>query len=174
MNNLLQILEQRFYKNHSLYADITWAEVEKCLDEKILEKLQYMEDTLGEVALVSVTDTQFIFMDTSLKTPNRLSLCYDQQARLQRKKFPPSSSVEEEVKKHQVELLDEEDYYLLQSKFVVDTTSSSWIYTPKAIRDLSGALFCDRRFNKVFTYHNKADSYYASRGFRAKVIVERK
>ncbi len=172
-NNLKSILKERFIINQQWYPTTKWEEVEKVLSEDVLRSLQYMEETAGEVALVSVTDNAFVFMDTSKETPKRVNMCYDAEARIKRKKFPPNSSAMEDALQHNITLLTEAEYYALQEKFAFDLKTSSWILTPEKIRNLKGALFCDRRYDTVFTYHNGADSYYASRGYRAKLVVNK-
>lgn len=172
-NNLIETLKARFFANQHWYPTTTWEEVAKVLSEDVLRSLQYMEDTKGEVALVTVAEDAFIFMDTSKETPNRVNMCYDAEARIKRKKFPPNSSAMEDALLHNIELLTESEYYDLQEKFSFDLKTSSWILTPEKIRNLKGALFCDRRYDTVFTYHNGADSYYASRGYRAKLVVNK-
>jgi hypothetical protein len=129
-----------------------------------------MEATKGEPALVAMTPSSYIFMDTSEESPKgRRSLCFDEAAWHSRKTFKPQSSVEKMTNEVGGILLDEEDYRLLQSIKKVDMKTSSWIATPEPIRELGGALFMDRRYNQVFVYHNGVESYYESRGFRLKV-----
>ena len=116
---------------------------------------------------------QLIYVDFSKESPKgRRSLCYDKDARVNRKKFPPASSVCEVCDQWQVELLTENYYHALQEIQAVDLKTSSWLLTPDNIRQLGGAIFGDRRYDTTVIYHNGADSYYASRGFRAKLILK--
>lgn len=136
--------------------------------------LEQMEATGGEPDVVGYdTDTgKYIFMDCSPESPaGRRSLCYDRRALDARKENKPKNSVEDTVREMGVELLDEADYRYLQSLENLDLKTSSWIMTPEHIRKLGGALFCDRRYDTVFTYHNGADSYYAARGWRGKIHI---
>lgn len=171
---LLTTLEQRFSENTERHKGMTWAAVEKRLTSrpKKLWSLFYMEHTGGEPDVVGKEKSgALVFMDCSAESPARRSVCYDEQARKERKKFPPKQSAEGIAKKMGVELLSEDDYRLLQSHGEFDLKTSSWISTPKTIRKHGGALFGDRRYDHVFIYHNGADSYYGARGFRAKLLV---
>lgn len=170
-NEWLQLLEKRFNEYHYLYPNINFNQILKCLSDTDIEKLMLLEET-GEIAFLRQKDDYYEFFDISIQTPKRLSLCYDKEARIKRKKFPPLSSVEEEVEKLNAKLLDKEDYEYLQSIIEVDTKTSSWIHTPEEVRNLGGALFMERRYGEIFIYHNGADSYYSSRGFRCKYCVK--
>lgn len=142
-------------------------------DEKLLKTVSLMEETGGEVDVVDLDIFEGpVFLDCAKESPKfRRSLCYYKNARVNRKKNPPASSVIEEAKKIEIKLLDENQYYKLQELFEFDLKTSSWILTDKEIRDLGGACFCEKRYGSVFTFHNGADSYYASRGFRGYVEI---
>lgn len=171
--DLMSILEARFAKNPTRHENLTWQEISDKLENnpELLKKIAYLEATQGEPDAAVIND-QVVYVDFSKETPKgRKSLCYDQAARLGRKKFPPVSSVIEECEKWGVELLTEAEYRQIQALENLDLKTSSWIKTPAEIRDLGGALFCDNRYDHIFVYHNGADSYYASRAFRAKIIL---
>ena len=170
---LISILKERFDKTFDLHPKANWEEVEEKLlnNKKLLETLCLMEETGGEVNLV---DLQIfdgpVFLDCAKESPKgRRSLCYDKEARLKRKKNAPSSSVLEEAEKMGIKVLNEDQYYALQEFFEVDLKSSSWILTDDYLRERGGALFCEKRYGRVFTFNNGADSYYSSRGFRGYV-----
>ena len=171
----LNILKQRFDKNMTRHKNLPWEPIEQKLlnQPEAINALFWMEQTEGEPDVIGVTETgQFIFVDCAKETPKgRRSVCFDEEARISRKKFPPEQSVELLIKENNVEILTEEDYRNLQSLGEFDLKTSSWVATPPSIRQLGGALFCDRRYNTVFVYHNGADSYYASRAFRTKRLV---
>ncbi|MDQ3673875.1 MAG: DUF4256 domain-containing protein [Gemmatimonadota bacterium] len=173
---LLQALKARFQKNMHLHAGIAWADVQAKLQENLdaLTSLQEMEATRGEPDVIGETkdSRHFIFCDCSPESPaGRRSLCYDAEARAARKEHKPESSAVEMASAMGIELLTEELYRELQKLGEFDTKTSSWIKTPTDIRALGGALFCDRRYGKVFVYHNGAQSYYAARGFRGSLKV---
>jgi len=133
-----------------------------------------MEESGGEPDVIGVDENtgEYIICDCSLESPKgRRSLCYDQKALDDRKENKPKGSVTEEAKKIGIKLLNEAEYIFLQSLDDFDIKTSSWIETPNEIRALGGALFCDKRYKHVFTYHNGAESYYAARGFRGLVKV---
>jgi Protein of unknown function (DUF4256) len=168
--SLLEILETRFEKNAHRHPGISWENLKKKIEQSHESKqksLIIMEETGGEVDVVSYdakTDT-YTFMDCAKESPiGRRSLCYDRAALDARKENKPKSSVEDMFKNLGIELLNEEEYRSLQKLEEFDLKTSSWIQTPENIRKLGGALFCDRRYDTVFTYHNGADSYYAARG----------
>ncbi|CCV64433.1 conserved hypothetical protein [Alteracholeplasma palmae J233] len=179
MESILKILETRFKNNMHRHPNVSWDIVVKMIekDPSKIESLSNMEKTGGEpdVIFYDPDHAKLIFMDCSKETPKgRRSLCYDNDALIGRKKFPPKDSALNLSETMGVELLNQEDYLYLQTLEPVDLKTSSWILTPKEIRELGGALFCDNRYNKVFTYHNGADSYYEARGFRTKLVfVER-
>lgn len=174
---MLEILKARF--NHyyqERHQDVTWEQVEAALsnNDAALASLQYMEQTGGEPDLLTMkADGTLVFTDFSAESPKeRRSQCYDQAALLARKKNPPKTSADAEAKAHGLRLMTQDEYELLQTKGAFDLKSSSWIQTPAAIRDLGGSLFCERRYNHVFVFHNGADSYYASRGWRGILEVK--
>jgi len=168
---LLQVLKARFEKNMRRHQDIAWEKVQARLEGNrgALRSLREMEATGGEPDVIG-EDGQtggFIFCDCSPESPSgRRSTCYDGEARESRKEHKPESSAVEMAAGMGVELLTEEQYRKLQALGEFDTKTSSWISTPPDVRTLGGALFCDRRYGKVFVYHNGAQSYYAARGFR--------
>lgn len=168
---LLSILEERFNQNSKYHEKIKWQDVLKKLEENPLKlnSLFLMNETGGEPDVIGYdkeTKT-YIYVDCAKESPKgRYNLCYDRKALDARKKFKPANSAMDLANEMGIEILDEEQYKYLQSFDAFDTKTSSWIKTPQSIRDLGGALFCDRRFNTVFVYHNGADSYYSGRGFR--------
>ena len=168
---LLAGLNARFEKNPNRHAGLDWAKVQARLDanpEK-LWSLGEMERTGGEPDVVGhdAKTGEFIFNDCAAQSPEaRASLCYDRAALDGRKKFPPKGCVTELAAAMGVELLDEAQYHALQQMGEFDTKTSSWLKTPPEIRRLGGAIYGDRRYNRVFIGHNGADSYYSGRGFR--------
>jgi hypothetical protein len=175
LNSLLELLRQRFEK-HAWNKGVSWNNVEarlKALPDQCWS-LSAMEQTGGEPALIrhEKKSDAYVFMDCSAESPkDRRSWCYDRDALDKRKENKPSNDAMSAMKNMGVEILSEEDYRYLQTLGKFDLKTSSWILTPSAIRKLGGALFCDRRYDTVFTYHNGADSYYAARGVRGKVRV---
>ncbi len=171
---LLNTLEKRFEKNMHRHKDVEWKKVEDKLHtypDKLFTIYQ-MEETGGEPDVVSFDAKQkeFIFCDCSTESPKgRRSLCYDDAALHSRKEHKPKNSAVKMAEEMGVELLNEQQYRALQELENFDLKTSSWIRTPENIRKLGGALFCDRRYNAVFTYHNGAESYYGSRGLRGMV-----
>lgn len=169
---LLKTLEARFAKNPGRHKGLGWAEVRVRLEaaaEK-LWSLSEMERTGGEPDVVGRDKKtgELVFFDCSPQSPEgRVSLCYDREGWESRKEHRPKGDALDLAADMGVELLDEDQYRELQKLGEFDTKSSSWIKTPDAIRKLGGALFCDRRYDHVFTYHNGAQSYYGGRGFRA-------
>ena len=158
------------------HSGLEWATVQAKLEANTekLWSLSEMERTGGEPDIVGHDKKtgEYIFFDCSPESPKgRRSLCYDREALDSRKEHKPKNSAIEAAAAMGVELLTEEQYRELQTLGAFDTTSSSWVKTPSAIRKLGGALFCDRRFDTVFLYHNGADAYYAARGFRGLVRV---
>lgn len=168
---LLELLKNRFEKNTHRHTEIKWSDVQNKLI-KVPDKLwslQEMENTGGEpdVIVFDQQKDQYLFVDCCLETPKgRRSLCYDREALESRKDHPPKNSAIDVAKKMGVELLTEEQYHQLQQLGEFDLKTSSWLATPEEIRKLGGALFADRRYGRVFIYHNGAQSYYAARGFR--------
>jgi len=173
---LLHLLKARFDSNGHRHAGLQWEAIQTRLEaqpEK-LWSLHEMERTGGEPDVVGVDDATgaFIFCDCSAESPKgRRSICYDREALLSRKAHPPADTALDMAAAMGIELLTEEQYRALQELGDFDTKTSSWIQTPPSIRKLGGALFCDRRYNQVFLYHNGAESYYASRGFRGRLSV---
>lgn len=173
---LINILKTRFEKNMKRHKGIEWAGVQKKLEgnaEK-LWSLNEMEITDGEPDVVGFDKKsgEYIFFDCAAESPKgRRSVCYDHEALEKRKEHKPENSAIEMAKDMGIELLTEEQYRELQQLGEFDLKTSSWIVTPAAIRKLNGALFCDRRYNTVFVYHNGAESYYAARGFRGSLRV---
>ncbi|MDX2249381.1 MAG: DUF4256 domain-containing protein [Bacteroidia bacterium] len=168
---ILRVLKARFEQNKNRHKGLEWASVETKLNanNEKLWSLDEMERTGGEPDVVGydkMTD-EYIFYDCSPESPKgRRSLCYDHEALESRKEHKPENSAQEMATEMGIELLTEEQYRELQKWGNFDTKTSSWVKTPPAIRKLGGALFCDRRYNHVFVYHNGAESYYAARGFR--------
>ncbi|UZT98461.1 DUF4256 domain-containing protein [Chryseobacterium fluminis] len=174
-NELLEILKDRFEKNKSRHQGLDWGKIRYRLEqnpEKIWS-LYEMEQTEGEPDVVGYDkkNDEYIFFDCSPESPKRRSLCYDYQAWESRKANKPENNVIDKASEMGIELLSEDQYRQLQALGNFDLKTSSWIKTPSHIRELGGALFCDRRYNTVFTYHNGADSYYAARGFRGVLRV---
>ncbi len=171
---LLKTLKDRFEKHMGRHAGAAWNDVAQRIaanPEKLLP-LHEMERTGGEPDVIGRENDAYLFCDCSEESPKgRRSLCYDRAALDSRKEFKPENTVVDLAASMGIELLDEERYRALQRLEAFDLKTSSWIKTPPAIRDLGGALFCDRRYDAVFTYHNGADSYYGSRGFRGTLRV---
>ncbi|MFZ0390417.1 MAG: DUF4256 domain-containing protein [Calditrichia bacterium] len=174
--DLLGILKERFQKNMNRHKDIEWPDLQARLEanpEK-LWPLSEMERTGGEPDVVAHDKKSggYIFYDCSAESPQgRRSLCYDREALLSRKKHNPQSSAVEMAAAMGIELLTEAEYRELQKSGEFDSRTSSWVKTPDDIRKQGGAVFCDRRYGHVFLYHNGAESYYASRGFRGLLKV---
>jgi hypothetical protein len=173
---LLSILQSRFEKNLNRHKGIEWAKVQTKLEahpEK-LWSLSEMERTGGEPDVVGYdknTD-EYIFYDCSAESPkDRRSVCYDREALESRKEHKPANTAIDMANAMGIELLTEEQYRELQKLDNFDLKTSSWVKTPAEIRKLGGALFCDRRYDNVFVYHNGAESYYAARGFRGMARV---
>ena len=174
--DLLSLLETRFKKNTTRHKDIQWSDVLERLeaDETKLWSLNEMETTGGEPDVVGLDKRtgEYIFFDCSAESPKgRRSVCYDDAALRSRKEHKPANSAVGIAAAMGIELLTEDEYRRLQELGAFDTKTSSWIQTPSRIRELGGALFCDRRYDTVFLYHNGAESYYAARGFRASLRV---
>ena len=175
-DEILGILHARFAKNMNRHAGLVWAEVQVKLaaaPEKLWSLFE-MEKTGGEPDVVCQDEAtgEFIFFDCSAESPaGRRSLCYDRVALESRKENRPVNSADDLATEIGIELLTEEQYRKLQSLGKFDTKTSSWVRTPAEIRKLGGAIFCDRRYETVFVYHNGAESYYSSRGFRGALSV---
>ncbi len=173
---LIKILKSRFEKNKERHETINWSDVQKKLEsqpEKIWS-LSEMERTEGEPDVVSYDKgtNEYLFFDCSAESPKgRRSLCYDRKALDSRKENKPSNSALDLAKEMGIDILDESQYRHLQSLGNFDLKTSSWVKTPDNIRNLGGAIFCDRRYNQIFLYHNGAESYYAARGFRGVLKV---
>jgi hypothetical protein len=170
-DTLLSALEARFAAHPQRHQGVAWSDVVVRLvaHPGALWSLERMEATSGEPDVVRLDEAagEFHFVDCSTQSPSgRRSICYDQAAQDGRKKAPPQNNAEAMAAEMGIELLTEAQYRALQRLGEFDTTTSSWIVTPPEIRRLGGALFGDRRYDTVFTYHNGADSYYAARGFR--------
>lgn len=168
---LFSTLKARFEKNMNRHKGIEWAKVLSKLEINAgkLWSLNEMERTGGEPDVVSFDERtgEYVFYDCSAESPKgRRSLCYDREAHESRKEFKPESSAVDMATAMGIELLSEEQYRELQRLGQFDAKSSSWVKTPANIRKLGGAVFCDRRYDTVFLYHNGAESYYAARGFR--------
>jgi hypothetical protein len=173
---LLGELKARFEKNMNRHKGLEWAQIQAKL-EAIAEKLwslNEMERTGGEPDVVTQDQKtgEYIFYDCSAESPKgRRSLCYDREALESRKEHRPKDNAIDMAAAIGIELLTEEQYRELQKLGEFDTKTSSWVKTPSDIRKLGGALFCDRRFDTVFLYHNGAESYYAARAFRGSLRV---
>lgn len=162
----MELLKQRFEKHMNRHPNLRWEDVEQRLTDDILKVIEAMERTGGEPDVVDFKD-KIAFVDCVKESPKgRRSLCFDEEARRKRKKNPPRSSVQEEASKMGIKLLNIQDYEYLQTLEDFDLKTSSWVATPDAIREKGGAVFMEKRYGTVFLYHNGADSYYASRGFR--------
>jgi len=173
---LLKTLKVRFEKNMNRHKGLEWSKVQARLEgntEK-LWSLQEMETSGGEPDVVAQDKKtgEYVFYDCCPESPKgRRSICYDREALDARKEFKPKDSAVNMATIMGIELLTEEQYRELQKLGEFDAKTSSWVKTPPEIRKLDGALFCDRRFNHVFVYHNGAESYYAGRGFRGSLRV---
>lgn len=173
---LLKILRKRFEKNMNRHETLDWSKIEEKLksNPEKLWSLNEMEISGGEPDVVDYdkkTD-EYLFFDCSAESPkNRRSFCYDREALDSRKENKPQNDVITVAQEMGVEILDETQYRFLQTLGEFDLKTSSWVKTPKEIRELGGAIFCDRRYNTVFVYHNGANSYYAARAFRGVLKV---
>jgi hypothetical protein len=173
---LINILKERFEKNMNRHQGIEWAHVQAKLEANAqkLWSLNEMERTGGEPDVVGhdIKTGETIFFDCSAESPKgRRSLCYDREALDSRKEHKPENSIIEMAASMGIELLSEEQYRELQKMGNFDLKTSSWVKTPAEIRKLGGAIFCDRRYDAVFVYHNGAESYYGARGFRGSLRV---
>jgi hypothetical protein len=179
---LFRTLKSRFEKNKNRHQGLEWVSVQAKLEFHLnrkgsLEKLwslHQMEITGGEPDVVGFDDNtgEFIFYDCSAESPKgRRSICFDREGLESRKDFPPANNVVDMAAEMGIDILTESQYRDLQQLGEFDTKTSSWIQTPQAIRKLGGALFCDRRYNHVFTYHNGAQSYYGVRAFRGMLRI---
>ncbi|MCW3103121.1 MAG: hypothetical protein JWO09_1561 [Bacteroidetes bacterium] len=173
---LLELLKARFEKNMKRHKGIEWSKVQEKLeaDAEKLWSLNEMEATGGEPDVIGPDKKTggYIFCDCSAESPKgRRSICYDREALDSRKEHKPANNAIEMAAAMNIEILTEEQYRELQQLGEFDLKTSSWVKTPPGIRELGGALFCDRRYNTVFVYHNGAESYYAARGFRGSLKV---
>ncbi len=177
-NELISVLKTRFEKNMNRHNDLEWAKIQARLDpgspgEKRWS-LHEMEKTGGEPDVVGHDNKtgEYIFYDCSAESPKgRRSVCYDREALESRKEFKPKDTAMNMAAAMGIELLTEEQYRELQKLGNFDLKTSSWVKTPSEIRKLGGAIFCDRRYDTVFVYHNGAESYYAVRGFRGSLRI---
>jgi hypothetical protein len=173
---LLRTLRARFERHVHRHAGVAWAEVQARLESSpgALRSLGAMEETGGEPDVIGRAGEsgRFTFCDCSPESPTgRRSVCYDREALDSRKEHKPQGSAVETAAAMGVDLLTEEEYRALQTLGEFDARTSSWVRTPPDVRALGGALFCDRRYGRVFVYHNGAQSYYAARGFRGSLRV---
>ncbi len=173
---IMSILKSRFEKNMNRHKDFEWTKIQEKLinNPEKLWSLNEMEKTGGEPDVIGydTKTNEYIFYDCSQESPKgRRSFCYDRDALNARKEYKPQNSAVDFANEIGIEILTEEQYRELQQLEKFDLKTSSWIKTPEEIRKLNGAIFCDRRYNTVFTYHNGAESYYAARGFRGSLKV---
>jgi len=173
---VLSAIKARFEKNMQRHSGLKWSDVVERLEENPdkLWPLYEMERTGGEPDVIGRDEAtgEIIFVDCSPESPKgRRSVCYDRQAQVGRKDYPPKNNAMDMAAEIGIEILTEEQYRELQKLGEFDMKTSSWVKTPERIRKLGGALFCDRRYDTVFVYHNGADSYYAARGFRGLLKV---
>lgn len=173
---LIGTLKARFQKNMNRHNGLEWAQIEAKLEANAekLWSLDAMERTGGEPDVVGFDEKtgEYLFYDCSAETPKgRRSVCYDREALESRKEYKPEDNVVDLATAMGIELLTEAQYRELQKLGAFDTKTSSWVQTPAEIRQLGGALFCDRRYNQVFVYHNGAESYYGTRGFRGSLRI---
>lgn len=169
-HEFIEILKIRFEKNLSRHQNIEWTTIQQKLEDhpEKLWSLHEMEITAGEPDVVGHDEAtgEYLFFDCSPESPARRSLCYDYQAWNSRKANKPEGNAVDKAAEMGIEILTEEQYRKLQELGKFDLKTSSWIKTPEKIREMGGAVFCDRRYDTVFMYHNGAESYYAARGFR--------
>ena len=173
---MLDILKKRFEENMQRHRGLSWAEVEDRLKKSpdALAVLKAMEESGGEPDVIGVDEStgKIIYCDCSKETPaGRRSLCYDDEALKKRTKNPPAGSAVHQAEEIGALLLTEELYMLLLSLGEFDLKTSSWIFAPDDIRSKGGALFCERRYGRTFTFHNGADSYYSVRGWRGYILI---
>ena len=172
---MLDVLHKRFEENMVRHQGLAWEKVEERLRDRpeVLAVLARMEESGGEPDTIGFDETgRLIFCDCSKETPaGRRSLCYDDEALKKRKKNPPEGSAVHQAESIGAALLTEQLYRRLQELGEYDLKTSSWIETPAEIRRLGGALFSERRYGRVFTFHNGADSYYGVRGWRGYILV---
>lgn len=175
-SELLTILEKRFHKNVQRHPNLEWQKVIERLQSnpEKLWSLDKMEETGGEPDVIIIDDNSeaILFADCSIESPKeRRSICYDHEALESRKQYKPADSAVNMAEEMGIELMDEAQYFAFQKLEEFDLKTSSWIKTPTDVRKKGGALFGDRRFGRVFIYHNGAESYYGARGFRGILYV---
>ena len=173
-DELLAALKARFEKNMGRHPGLVWAKVQARLEANAEElwSLQEMERTGGEPDVVGVKSGEYVFFDCSAETPKgRTSVCYDREGLESRKEHKPKTTAVDMAAAMGIELLTEEEYLELQKLGEFDTKTSSWVKTPDDIRKLGGALYLERRYGRIFTGHNGAESYYSGRGFRGSLKV---
>jgi hypothetical protein len=173
---ILRVLKDRFENNMNRHEGLEWTKVQAKLETNVekLWSLNEMERTGGEPDVISYDEKEgvYIFYDCSEESPKgRRSVCYDYEALESRKEHKPQNNAMDMAASMGIEILTEEQYRQLQKLGSFDTKTSSWVKTPANIRKLGGAIFCDRRYDTVFVYHNGADSYYGARGFRGSLRV---
>ena len=173
---MIETLKKRFSENLIRHKNTKWEDVEKKLDgnKEVINILKKMEETGGEPDVVEfdLKSDKLYFCDCCKETPlGRRSLCYDDEALKSRKANPPKGSALSQANEMGISLLDEEMYYKLQELDVFDSKTSSWIKAPESIRKEGGSLFCERRYGRVFTFHNGAESYYSVRGWRGYICI---
>lgn len=167
MRKTISLLEKRFLAHPFRHPDLDFEVVKNKLNDQLFEIIEKMEETGGEPDVV-VFHGEFYIVDFYQEAPLlRVNVCYDKEARLKRKKFPPESSAIEQCEKIGSKLVGEALYRYMQSIEDIDLKTSSWLLTPNDVRRLGGAIFGDKRYDHVFIYHNGADSYYSVRGFRS-------
>ena len=173
-NSFLDVLKARFDTHMQRHSGILWDDVAARLSvhPDAVKAIRWMEETGGEPDVIGIEDSLYLIADCAAESPaGRRSLCYDDAALQARKKNPPTGSAESQARAAGVAMMTETQYHLLQNTGEYDLKTSSWIFTPQDIRSLGGALFCERRYNTVFVFHNGADSYYGVRGWRGVVRV---
>ncbi len=167
----MDLLKQRFEEHMNRHPNLTWEDVEQRLTAQSRKVIANMEATGGEPDVVVFKD-KIAYVDCCKESPKeRRSLCFDEEARRKRKKNPPRSSAQEEAESIGIQLLSIQDYQDLQALEEIDLKTSSWVATPDSIREKGVAVFMEKRYGTVFLYHNGADSYYASRGFRGYIEI---
>lgn len=165
---LLKTLQERFLVNLHRHKTVKWDYIHNILkeDEELCNKVMKMENSGGEVDVFTL-DGKLYFVDFSKEAPkNRRNICYDKEARMKRKKFPPKNSALEIADEYGVRLLCKEEYLALQNVEDIDLKTSVWLMSPYKVREKGGAIFGDKRYGETFIYHNGADSYYSTRGAR--------
>lgn len=173
MKTLISHLQTRFENNMHRHPQIQWHDIEAKIiaNENLQKTVQWMEETGGEPD-VTLFEDKLVFTDFSKESPiKRRSICYDEKARLKRKKNRPEASIESLIQDNGAQILNEKQYRSIQKLEAIDEKSSSWILTPQDLRALGAALFCERRYNRVFVFHNSAQSYYASRAVRVYIEI---